>query len=141
MRNLRFLLLPVIVFVFTTTVFSAENPKSKKQVSDESISTLLMGVESDNFGLKTSSAFMLGELHASQAVIPLMRMLHSSDKEEARIMAALSLSKIDSQKGMYAVKQAAKFDESERVRRICFSIYLNSLGIEPVSSHHEIAHK
>jgi HEAT repeat protein len=141
MHNLRFLLLPVFVIVFAAAAFSADTPKPQKQISDESISSLLMGVESENFGLQTSSAFMLGELRSSQAVIPLMRMLHSSEKEEARIMAALSLSKIDSQKGMYAVKQAAKFDESERVRRICFSLYLNSLGIEPVSSNHDVARK
>ncbi len=138
MKNLRFLLVPVLVVVFTVSAFSSSNPKKQKSVSNDAVSSLLMGMESENFGLQTSSAYMLGELGSLKAVIPLMRMLHNSDKEEARIMAALSLSKIDSRTGMYAVKQAAKYDDSERVRKICFSIYLQSLGIEPISSVNEI---
>jgi hypothetical protein len=127
MKKIMLLLLPVMFLVFSANADASQTPKVKKgAITENSVSSLLMGIQSDNFGLKTSSAFMLGEIRASRGIIPLMRMLHS-DKEEARIMAAVSLSKIDSDKGMFAIKQAARFDDSERVRKICLSLYLNSL--------------
>ena len=133
MKNLRYLLLPLLVLILTASISASNAPKKKTQISDNSVNSLLVGVESENFGLQTSAAFMLGEIRSSKAVIPLMRMLRNSDKEEARIMAALSLYKIESAKGMYLVQQAAKYDSSERVRKICQTLYFNSLGIEPDS--------
>lgn len=127
MKKIVLLLLPVLFVIFSVNTDASQTPKIKKAVvTENSVASLLMGIQSDNFGLKTSSAYMLGEIRSKKGIIPLMKMLHS-DKEEARIMAAVSLSKIDSDKGMFAIKQAARFDSSERVRKICLSLYLNSL--------------
>jgi HEAT repeat protein len=127
MKKSVFILLPLLLIIFSVTASAFQAPKIKKAaINENSIASLLMGIHSENFGLKTSSAFMLGEIRASRGIIPLMSMLHS-DKEEARIMAAVSLSKINSPKGMFAIKRAARFDPSERVRKICLSLYINSL--------------
>jgi HEAT repeat protein len=67
----------------------------------------------------------LGEYKTSEAIIPLMKMLNSEKSEGARIMAALSLVKIGTDKAVYAVKQAANFDKSERVRNMCEKFYNN----------------
>jgi len=74
-------------------------------------------------GLKISSAYFLGEIKSNKAVIPLMRILKSSSLEEERVIAALSLSKIQTEKGMFAVKQSIRFDDSERVKRLCDLFY------------------
>ena len=55
--------------------------------------------------------------------MPLIKMLHSEKEESARIQAALSLIKIGDPKGVFMVKQAAKFDESRRVRNLCSKFY------------------
>lgn len=99
------------------TSYAAGNDKSPAVVN------LLIGVNSDNQGLKESSANMLGELGSSYGVIPLMRMLHESDQENARIVAALALCKIGDARGIYAVKRAASFDPSDRVKRSCAWFY------------------
>jgi hypothetical protein len=90
------------------------------RVTREMIAENLMGgLSSDNKGLRESAAFMLGEQKVTRAVVPLMQMLHSDAEESSRIVAALSLCRIGEARGVFAVRQAAKFDTSERVRRLC----------------------
>jgi hypothetical protein len=118
-----------IFFVFlglTFGSFAANNPVAAKKKSfnrDLAIKNLLIGVNSDNQGLKLSSGYYLGELKSDEAVISLMNILKNSENSEERIMAALSLSKIGDARGIYVVKQAIKFDESERVRKLCSLFY------------------
>lgn len=87
------------------------------------IENLINGVNSGNQGLRMSSAYFLGELKSDEAVIPLMRILKSDKNEEARIMAGLSLLKINDSRGIFAIKQAIQFDECERVRKMCSIFY------------------
>ena len=110
------------------------------------IKNLLIGLSSDNFGLRTSSAYVLGEIEAEEAVIPLMKMLRTEESENARIVAALALYKINTDKGLFAVKQATRFDESERVRKMCTNFYNETLRekygtIEFSSDNSEVALK
>ena len=84
---------------------------------------LLIGLRSDNVGLSESAAYMLGELKSDKAVIPLMNILHSGDSESSRVVAALALCRIGDARGVYAVKQAAKFDGNEFVQQKCAWFY------------------
>ena len=90
-----------------------------KVTKDLIVTNLMNGLTSQNRGLKESAAFMLGEEKAIRAVVPLMQMLRGGQEESSRIVAALSLCRIGDPRGVYAVKQAAKFDESDRVRTLC----------------------
>jgi hypothetical protein len=87
---------------------------------------LLIAINTNNYGLKSSAAQILGDIKSEKAVIPLMKILKSSDDEKLRIVAALSLYKIQSAIGMFAVRQAIRFDESARVRKMCLNLYLDS---------------
>jgi HEAT repeats len=114
-------LILLFVSIITFSAFAENNQVEK--VKDSALESLIMGINSDNFGLRTSAAYMLGELKCEKAVIPLMRMLKSEEREDARIVAALALLKIGNAKGIFAIKQAIKFDDSERVRRLCSNFY------------------
>ncbi len=105
--------------VFGQTV----KPNDGNILTQEEVDNYIVGINSNNDGLRMSSAFYLGEYKAEQAIIPLMRMLHNEKTEEGRIIAALSLSKIGTGKAVFAVKQAAVFDSSERVRNLCSKFY------------------
>lgn len=117
----------VLTALFTTAALAGELKDKKDitlKINKEVVeANLLQGVESENFGLRTSSALMLGDIQSSKAVFPLMRMLKYEDDERARIAAALSLYKIGDPVGIYAVKQQARFDSSERVRKLCALFY------------------
>jgi hypothetical protein len=45
-------------------------------------------------------------------------------------MAALALYKIGDARGLYAIKQAIRFDDSERVRNLCTKFYKAYLSKE-----------
>ncbi len=85
--------------------------------------TLLNGLQESNLGVKEGSAFMLGQLKSSRAVIPLMKLLRDGEQETTRIVAALALCRIGDARGLYAVKRATQFDESERVSQRCAWFY------------------
>lgn len=101
-----------------------------QEIADQNISpketcikTLLKGMDSDNRGLQAGCTYMLGELCCDRGVISLLDILHNNPSEELRILAALSLYKIGDSRGIYAIKQAIKFDESSRVSRLCEKFY------------------
>ncbi len=112
-------LLIVFLSLLLVNYISGFTPEKYKQIEDN----LIKGINTDNRGLQISCAYFLGEMRSQRAVIPLMRMLKSGTTEEERIMAALSLSKIDSEKGLFAVKRSIEFDNSERVQRLCKLFY------------------
>ncbi len=55
----------VVLFLLSmfTSIYAENTPNKKSNVSNEAIEkTLLIGLNSDNLGLKISSAYMLGEI-------------------------------------------------------------------------------
>lgn len=112
-----------MLVLFATSLFAKTNTTKEETIEKN----LLVGLKSDNLGLKTSSAYLLGEMGTDKSVNSLMSVLKSGDTEEERISAALALTKINTGKGMFAVKQRATFDDSERVRRLCGMFYNQSL--------------
>ena len=122
----RILALTVFLLVLSGTTFAGDG-KSDVDVKESSIASLLAGLASDNLGLKSSCAYMLGELKVTEAIIPLMRILHNDANEQLRISAALALYKIGTPMAIYAVKQAGRFDESERVNKLAQNFYTEYL--------------
>jgi FOG: HEAT repeat len=125
------ILIPLLIIVITllgaVSGFSAEKKATRSSLSDNSIESLLIGVETDNIGLKSSSASILGEFKTTKAVIPLMRELKNNSDERIRIQAAIALWKIGDPRGIYTIKKAISFDSSERVKRICYILYLDTV--------------
>ena len=118
----------IVTAIIVLTLLLAESttlakPKTTIQIKDNTVESLIIGLNSDNLGLQSSSAYMIGELQLSEAVIPLLKILHSEKNEELRIMAALALYKIGSPIAINAVKQAIRFDDSERVSKLCANFY------------------
>ena len=114
----------IMIFIVGVPLSSfAKDGDKKTEVSESTIASLLMGLNSDNIGLKSSCAYMLGELRVSSAVVPLMRVLHNDENEELRISAALALYKIGTPMSIHAVKQAIRFDDSKRVSELAQKFY------------------
>lgn len=136
MKKLSFIFVVSVISVFMIAESFAKGPilPLSKSVQQSAEINLLVGLESDNFGLKTSSAYLLGEIHSSKAVIPLMKILRSDKNEEARITAALALYKIGDARGIFAVKQAIRFDESDRVSKLCRKFYNSYVNNEIAES-------
>ena len=112
-----------LLLVFVGSLFASPKTNTENNVEDN----LIVGLNSDNLGLKTSSAYMLGEYGTSKSINSLLKVLKSGNTEEERITAAMALVKINTEQSMFAVKQNAKFDDSERVRKLCALFYNQSL--------------
>ena len=89
---------------------------------DDVVAKFLAQLQSCNISEKQIAAFALGEARCTEAVVPLMKMLHDGP-EKCRIVAALALCRMGEARGTFAVKQAARFDESERVRTLAAWYY------------------
>ena len=112
-----------LLLLLTFQILPQEIAEQNLMAKEACIKTLLEGLNSDNRGLQAGCTYMLGELCCDRSVITLLDVLHSNPSEELRILAALSLYKIGDSRGIYAIKQAIKFDESERVSRLCEKFY------------------
>ena len=121
----RIIVLSIVISVlFTANLFSKNliEPKNSAQTKI-TVENLLRGVSSENSGLRFSCAYYLGELKSEKALIPLMKMLRSDEKECNRIMAALSLFKLQSERAVFMIKREATFNNSKRVREMCKIFY------------------
>ena len=123
MKKIAILLL---VLLSISSLLSAKNIAGINNL-ESSEASLIVGVESQNNGLVVSSANLIGDLKMQKAVIPLMSILKNSSDVSARISAAQALVKIGDARGVFAVKKAADFDKSERVRKLCAKFYFQSL--------------
>lgn len=68
----------------------------------------LEGLKSNNIGLRTSSAYFLGEMKSEKALIPLMKMFTDAKTSGEKLLAAWSLLKIGDSRGVYLVKHATE---------------------------------
>ena len=130
MKKLAFIFVVLAAFIlFSASLFSQPVPKRSIQMNENQIfANLLLGAKSCNKGLCGSCVYLMGELQSRKSVIPLLSLLHNAECEEIRILAALSLCKIGDARGIYAVKRAAIFDASERVKRLCSQFYKASIA-------------
>lgn len=101
----------IIILVFISSTFFA--------LTDSQKENLLIGIKSDNIGLRTSCAYYIGKYNVDEGIIDLLRMLKEGKTPNERILAANCLVNMDSKRGIYAIKRASHFDESEQVRRYC----------------------
>jgi HEAT repeat protein len=83
---------------------------------DNAVANYLVALKGENDGLRRSAIYMLGQIQANDATIPLMKVLRSSKDARSRIAAAWALSKIGNAFGVYAVKQAVRFDDDLKVQ-------------------------
>jgi len=119
----RFVVVAIMVLASTVAAY-AGGPADKTYVYNRPLAeeNLLIGVASDNLGLRLSAASILAEVGTSKSVVPLMAMLHKGSVEE-RIVAALALSKISDARGQFAVERAAMFDPSKKVQMMAAWYY------------------
>ena len=122
---LLMLMLPVSV------VFSQSENLSSTQKS-EIVDNLNVGINSDNNGLRTSSADVFSDLvndkyldksDASKSMIPLLIMLENGKSDEERISAALALYNLGNPIGIYRLRGVAVYDNNEKVSTVCKNLY------------------
>ncbi len=124
MKLRSFIFVLIALAIISQPILSQNFLEQVEKVGYEKVeANLLEGMKTDNCGLKISCAYFLGELKSKKAVIPLMEMLRCHENNDARIIAALSLIKIEDNAGVFMVKREAQFNDSERIRAKCDHFY------------------
>ena len=104
-------------------------PENNKSVI---VDNLIVGIKSENTGLHTSAALVMYTLisesylesdDASEAMIPLLKLLKNGNTDEERIAAAIALFQLGNPIGIYQLRGVAVFDDNERVATICKNLY------------------
>ena len=113
----------IFVLLISSLTLASGKDKSKNLTYDKIETNLLAGLKSDNFGLRVSSAFMLGEIKSEDAIMPLTRMLRDAGDQRSTTVSAIALIKIGSKRSTYVVKQGIQFNDSEKVRKMCDHLY------------------
>ena len=91
---------------------------------ERAVKNLIIGLGMNNCGVEHDAACLLGDFKSTEAVIPLLKILHEdADCECCRIAAALALARIGDARGTYAVRQAVKHDSSQKVKNLCAYFY------------------
>lgn len=119
MKHGRFNLIILVLLLFVTSLFAGPNKATRATIEQNYIE----GINSDNLGLKVSSAYFLGEMQSQKAVIPLMAILRGDKSDGARLAAALALVKIGDARGVYMVKRTIDFNDREKVRKLAKHLY------------------
>ena len=118
-----------VIVLAITLVLPATAQDVRKELGEAkyemAVKNLLVGIGDDNAncGLRRSAIYVLGQVKAKEAVIPLMKVLHSCPDEKSRMAAAWALCRIGDGRGEYAVKQAVRFDENAKVKMHCAWYY------------------
>ncbi len=119
----RFLVVLALVAAVSLPAMGSANPSGLSDDQAEEVQSLLTTLRVGDEAQKEQAAYTRGELGSSEAVIPLMRMLHQNESEEGRIVAALALCRIGDPIGSFAVKRAVEFDGSKKVQERCAWFY------------------
>lgn len=124
-------LIVLLSFVLSVQFFAQDVNFSDKE-KNLIVDNLNVGINSDNKGLRTSSADVLSDLvsenyldksDASESMISLLKMLENGKSDEERISAALALYNLGNPIGIYRLRGVAVFDENERVSTVCKNLY------------------
>lgn len=128
---MKTLLIVLMAFILVPFV-SAQTEQFPQEQKSVIVENLNVGIKSDNYGLRTSSANVLFDLinesylqseDASKSMIPLLIMLENGTTDEERIAAALALFKLGNRIGIYRLRGVAIFDDNARVSTICKNLY------------------
>ena len=125
MKKLLFLWLSLSFVVAIATISFAQADKEISTPSKyEAIeANYLTGLNSDNQGLKVSSAYFLGNIKSSRAVIPLMKMFRTEKNNGAKLVAAWSLLKIGDSRGVFLVKRESEIGNCEGINCMLHQLY------------------
>jgi hypothetical protein len=128
----RFAVLTTTIMMGWATLHAAGSTYSDdRRFTDEKLQAieknLQRALESDNFGLQTSAEQVIRDVKAlvpqyefSSLVIPLMRILKDeSAASPNRILAALALHELGSERGDYAIRRVGELSDIRQLKHVC----------------------
>jgi len=129
----------LLTVTLAATLFIGAGFAQKNSIKDvtpnkHALENLVAGIHSDNLGVKRSSIFFAGKYRIAEAEEPLINQLKEEKDPSTRILIAMVLYEMGSEKGLSEVKDLSENDENAKVRRMTFQIYNEYLVNDGVST-------
>ena len=117
-----------VVLIFTmlvsaTSLNAQKTPINSVTSNKHALENLLVGIRSDNDGVKRSCIYFAGKYKIAEAEDALIKQLHNEKNSSTRILISLVLYEMGSVDGLLEVKKLAKEDIDPEVRRMSTCIY------------------
>ena len=102
---------------------SAQSASAKKfEFKKNAVENLILGIQSENDGLRKTSIYYAGKYQIDQTVDALIDALKDEKNSNLRILIALSLFRIGNDNGLDAVYDNAVSEKDPNVKRMCYAI-------------------
>jgi hypothetical protein len=132
--KLLIILITTIILAWTSLHAADNRYTDDPRFTDEKLQaiekSIQQALESGSFGLQTSAAQVVRDVKAlvpryefPRLVIPLMRIVKDESAQPAsRILAALALHELESERGDFAIKRVGEFTDVRQVKHVCVSL-------------------
>lgn len=112
----------VLGLVFSGNLF-AQNTLAEFTKHKYAINNLIMGIHSENEGVRKSAIYFAGKYKVMETAQDLIDQLSKEENASIKILIALALFEMDSKEGLEAVKKLSLSDKNDKVRRMASFIY------------------
>jgi HEAT repeat protein len=111
-------LIALTLFVAATSAEAENDNNVRTRFRENAIKSIIIGIGSENAGVKKSSIYFAGRYRILETVAALIGQLKNEKEPEIRISITLSLFMIGDPEGIYAAYKIASSDRDESVRKI-----------------------
>lgn len=112
----------LLTFVLGTNVYGQVVRSQTHNFKKNAIESLIMGIKSENAGVKRDGIYFAGKYGIVETVDILVEELKNEKNPKNRILIALSLYMIGKEKGIDAILKTASTDQDKKVRKMCTAI-------------------
>ena len=123
MKTTRFLTAVLLVAVLTGSGYTQSMSIKDITAHKYALENLIAGIHSENDGVRRNSIYFAGYYKIVEAEDALIEQLKQEKNESTRILIALVLYELGSEKGLLEVKDLSLNDEDVKVRRMATQIY------------------
>lgn len=118
-----FLLVTLLFVLLVTDTFGQNQKISDITKTKNAYENLLMGINSQNHGVRESSIYFAGKYRLIDTEQALIDQLQVEKNSDIKVLIGLALFRMGSEKGMIALQKLASKDDNPRVRKMSIAIY------------------
>lgn len=115
-KQIIFWLMIIIINLSLRPIMAQQNIKNK--FSDKAIANLVLGLESDNYGLQRSCIYLAGKYKLDELVGELVSTIENTENSDLKILTALALYEIGDLRGKKALINFFRKEDDDRVKRV-----------------------
>ena len=118
-----FAFVAILFFLLITDTFGQNQKLSEVSKHKYALQNLVMGIQSENAGVRESSIYFAGQYRFIDTEDALLKQLKVEKESDIKVLIGLALFRMNSEKGMFELKKLASKDENPGVRRMSSAIY------------------